>query len=282
MNNRTCLIKKYLFGSTGTQLCGGWSKEQVFRVRGCSVTLPATSEETVPLKVSVWTNLDGDAADESYGIDNVVIQQIEEGIIGELKIKNYGIKLHAYTCKRARTQAYHSCITRHTFACICGHSHAYTGAYACTHLYRDKQIQTIATGVASRVPAVTTTTIATTKDENVVEYSAFENVNDFEGWNCGKITTCGKLQLCGGYNVKGTGSDITKTVIVDAGTYYLELDFIKIDSWCVCVTCELGICCFAWTYDTQHGGLVVGIVIVHSIVTLSKTCCGCRVVLRFV
>ena len=63
---------------------------------------------------------------------------------------------------------------------------------------------------------------------------AFDNKQDFEGWNCGKITTCGNLgQICGGYNVKGTGTEIVKTFALPAGTYSVELDFIKIDSWCV-------------------------------------------------
>ena len=64
--------------------------------------------------------------------------------------------------------------------------------------------------------------------------SWFDDQNDFEGWSCGKITTCGNHQICGGYNVKGAGSDIKKTFMMPAGTYYVELDFIKIDSWCVC------------------------------------------------
>ena len=71
-------------------------------------------------------------------------------------------------------------------------------------------------------------------------FSHFDDLRDFEGWNCGKITTCGKFRkICGGYNVKGKASDITKTLNLPAGTYSVELDFIKIDSWfvCVCVAC---------------------------------------------
>ena len=60
------------------------------------------------------------------------------------------------------------------------------------------------------------------------------NTQDFEGWNCGKITTCGNLgQFCGGYNVKGQGSEIKKTFMLPAGSYSVELNFIKIDSWFV-------------------------------------------------
>ena len=65
----------------------------------------------------------------------------------------------------------------------------------------------------------------------------------FEGWNCGGITACGKFgQICGGYNAKGKWSDITKTFYLPAGTYSVELDFIKIDSWCVCLNaCGAGL-----------------------------------------
>ena len=70
-----------------------------------------------------------------------------------------------------------------------------------------------------------------------VSVSGFDHMNDFEGWNCGKITTCGEHQFCGGYGVKGKGSDITKTFHLPPGTYSVELDFIKIDSWFVCVAC---------------------------------------------
>ena len=58
----------------------------------------------------------------------------------------------------------------------------------------------------------------------------------FDDWNCGKITTCGDFgEVCGGYGAKGKGSDIKKTFILPAGTYSVQLDFLKIDSWFVCV-----------------------------------------------
>ena len=65
----------------------------------------------------------------------------------------------------------------------------------------------------------------------------FADSFNFEGWNCGKITTCGDYgQICGGFYVKGRGSELTKTYTnLPAGTYSVELDFIKIDSWFVCV-----------------------------------------------
>ena len=62
----------------------------------------------------------------------------------------------------------------------------------------------------------------------------FDDPDDFEGWNCGVITPCGNLgNVCGGAWVKGAGSEIVKTFKLPAGTYSVELDFIKIDSWCV-------------------------------------------------
>ena len=55
---------------------------------------------------------------------------------------------------------------------------------------------------------------------------------EFEGWNCGEITTCSDFgQICGGYGAKGGTSDIQKTFELPAGTYSVQLDFIKIDSW---------------------------------------------------
>ena len=67
------------------------------------------------------------------------------------------------------------------------------------------------------------------------EFNKFDDRNNFEGWNCGSITTCGNFgQFCGGFNVKGTGAELKKTYTnLPAGTYSVELDFIKIDSWFV-------------------------------------------------
>ena len=78
MDDKTCLIKENLLGTTGTQLCGGVFKEEVFRVKGCYTTLSAAPEELVPLAVSVWTDLDGDATDESFGVDNIKVLKLEE------------------------------------------------------------------------------------------------------------------------------------------------------------------------------------------------------------
>ena len=75
------------------------------------------------------------------------------------------------------------------------------------------------------------------KSNIIREYrNDFADPQNFEGWNCGKITTCGELgQVCGGYNTKAASSDITKTFNLPAGTYSVELDFIKLDTWFVYV-----------------------------------------------
>ena len=114
---------------------------------GCYITLPEGSET---LTLRIWTNLDSEANDESFGIDNVLVQKAQQlPFSGE------------------------------------------------TH-------------------------------------NTFDNQNNFEGWNCGSITTCGEFgQFCGGYNIKGSGSDLRKTFNLPTGNYSVQLDFIKIDSWFV-------------------------------------------------
>ena len=151
VNDVVCWIKTDILATRGTQQCGGRFKEERFRVTGCYVTLPKTlGDDNAPLTVRVWTNLDQEADDESFGIDNVVISEATRPVDG---------------------------------------------------------------GTNNR----------------------FGNQNNFEGWNCEEITTCGDLgQICGGYDVKGRGSELTKTYRnLPAGKYSVQLDFIKIDSWCV-------------------------------------------------
>ena len=143
VNGKMCWIKSNIIGTEGTRLCGGFFKEEVFRVTDCIVTLPAGSEATVPLTVYVWTTLDEDADNESFGIDNVVISKFRQ------------IKIN------------------------------------------------------------------------------FDSANYFETWNCGKTTACGNHQICGGHNVKGKGSYMKRTFLLPAGTYSVELDFIKLNSWFV-------------------------------------------------
>ena len=68
----------------------------------------------------------------------------------------------------------------------------------------------------------------------VLYTSTFNDQQEFDGWNCGQITTCGDFgEICGGYGVKGKGSDIRKTLNLPAGIYSVQLDFIRIDSWFV-------------------------------------------------
>ena len=74
VNGKICWSKANLRGTVGTQQCGGFSKEEIFRVVACYATLSG-SEVNSPLTVRVWTNLDEDAADKSFGIDNVFIQR---------------------------------------------------------------------------------------------------------------------------------------------------------------------------------------------------------------
>ena len=151
LNDQICWTKTRILATNGQQQCGGFFKEEIFPVRGCYVTLPP-ADTPLPLRVKVWTNLDGDANDESFGIDNVVIKK-EEG------------------------------------------------------------------------------------DMDVGKVNKFGNEINFEGWSCGEVTTCGVYgQICGGYDVKGAGHNLTKTFMLPPGMYSVELDFIKIDSWCVCVS----------------------------------------------
>ena len=78
VNGKRCWTKTGLVGTSGTQQCGGVFKEERFPVTGCFATL----EEGMPLTVRVWTSLDGDAGDESFAIDNVVIRAIGKGSPG--------------------------------------------------------------------------------------------------------------------------------------------------------------------------------------------------------
>ena len=80
LNGETCWTKT-MSALDGTQLCGGIYLEEIFPVTGCFVTLSG-SEGNIPLTVHVWTNLDGAANDESFGIDNVVITKILESNSG--------------------------------------------------------------------------------------------------------------------------------------------------------------------------------------------------------
>ena len=67
-----------MLATNGIQHCGGFFKEESFRVTGCTIALASSeTSPTVPLTVRVWTSLDGDASDESFGIDNVVVTKLD-------------------------------------------------------------------------------------------------------------------------------------------------------------------------------------------------------------
>ena len=83
VNGNICWIVTTV-GTSGTQECGGSDKEERFRVRGCYVALEANT----PLTVRVWTNLNGDASEESFAINNVAVRPLGKGDPG--RISAYG------------------------------------------------------------------------------------------------------------------------------------------------------------------------------------------------
>ena len=83
VNGKKCWNRPGLIGTSGTQECGGFFKEERFRVTDCYEWL----EANMPMTVRVWTSLDSDARDESFAIDNVVIQLIGKGNSGALCVR---------------------------------------------------------------------------------------------------------------------------------------------------------------------------------------------------
>ena len=81
VNGKICWSKTNILGTIGTQQCGGGYKEEYFRVTDCFVTLLGLQVK-MPLQVRVWTSLDADPKDESFGIDNVVIERVKKGNAG--------------------------------------------------------------------------------------------------------------------------------------------------------------------------------------------------------
>ena len=83
LNGQKCWSKTDITAPLGTPQCGGQSRfrawnEAAVSVAGCSITLSGSGYK--PLTVRVWTNLDRmDAKEESFGIDNVVIQSVQSG-----------------------------------------------------------------------------------------------------------------------------------------------------------------------------------------------------------
>ena len=77
VNGERCW-SRVMLATDGTQQCGGFFKEEVFRVTGCIVTLPE-SQSNAPVTVRVSTDLDGTADDESFAIDNVYVTKLLQG-----------------------------------------------------------------------------------------------------------------------------------------------------------------------------------------------------------
>ena len=76
LNGKRCWTKAGITDSQGTHQCGSPWHEDVFPVTGCSITLSGTGYK--PLTVRVYTNLDsGDAKEESFGIANVAIHNVQ-------------------------------------------------------------------------------------------------------------------------------------------------------------------------------------------------------------
>ena len=83
VNGKTCWSKTGLIGTSGIQECGGFFKEERLRVTGCYATL----EANMPMTVRVWTSLDADSRDESFAINDVVIQLLGKGISGVICVR---------------------------------------------------------------------------------------------------------------------------------------------------------------------------------------------------
>ena len=79
VNGKKCWTKNGIT-HMGKAVCGqtGFKSEQRFPV-ACKVTLSGSGNR--PLTVRVWTTLNQGANDESFGIDNVVIQKLSTAII---------------------------------------------------------------------------------------------------------------------------------------------------------------------------------------------------------
>ena len=134
VNDKICWKKTGIVGNSGKQLCGATGKyyrEKVFPVKNCHVELSGAPEESVPLTVRLWTNLDGKTDQKSFGIDNVAITKLEEegnarGIRGWVLLWFTFLRI----CEiPAHKQTYHSLARKHIQA------HGYT--YANSHVNMD-------------------------------------------------------------------------------------------------------------------------------------------------
>ena len=87
LNSKQCWNQLHVHASKGEPQCGkhgtglpGGDKpynDDVFPVTGCVATFPGSGIKA--LTVNVWADLNEDTDDESFGIDNVVVQRIRPG-----------------------------------------------------------------------------------------------------------------------------------------------------------------------------------------------------------
>ena len=76
VNGKTCWTKNGIVLQKGGSECGnGYFKSEERFAVACKVTLLGSGNR--PLTVRVWTTLDQTSKDESFGIDNVVVQKLK-------------------------------------------------------------------------------------------------------------------------------------------------------------------------------------------------------------
>ena len=82
LNDQVCWKKTGITTEEGTQVCGQNQpkNEKKYPVYGCSIKFPDSGfgGGNKPLKIRVWTDLDEPLPDESFGIDNLVIERVED------------------------------------------------------------------------------------------------------------------------------------------------------------------------------------------------------------
>ena len=78
VNGKTCWTRTNMLYKRGTRQCGGGHFDEAFRVAGCEAKLSGSGQ--MPMTVRVWTNLNSSPDDESFGIDNVVIEKIKTAL----------------------------------------------------------------------------------------------------------------------------------------------------------------------------------------------------------
>ena len=78
LNGRICWSMTGITTQEGTQQCGQGQprNEKLYPVTGCSRKLSGWGDQA--LEIRVWTNLDGNPGEESFGIDNVYIYRTRD------------------------------------------------------------------------------------------------------------------------------------------------------------------------------------------------------------